>query len=269
MFRFLATLFIIISTLTVAQARTPALPFEIAVSIGEVKGYKLITLVAVNSDVDTVSETIWEEEGIYVFPSAATIMTVSSDSVNDTAAGTGARNVIISGLDTNYDEITETVILNGTTAVSTINLFLRVQGNGLTVTDSGSLGGNDGSIFIGIGTVTAGKPATVFGLINPGKNRSHVGVFTVPNNKMLKVENLTFSTGSAKFIVLEPFERPFGLNTFINIASFSMFQATAIIPANFSQARFEKTDIDIRAFIDVGSGAGKVQFTAILIDKIQ
>lgn len=69
-----------------------------------------------------------------------------SDSVNDTAAGTGARTVFISGLDSNYDVISETVTLNGTSAVQTVRSYLRV--NSFLIMSAGSGKTNAGSITL-------------------------------------------------------------------------------------------------------------------------
>ena len=60
-------------------------------------------------DVDDSLETVWAQGGLYSYLSAATVLKISSSSTNDTSAGTGARTVTFSGLDANYDEISETI----------------------------------------------------------------------------------------------------------------------------------------------------------------
>jgi hypothetical protein len=83
-------------------------------------------------------ETIWAEGGLYSYLTAATVLKVSSSSVNDTSAGTGARTVELSGLDADYNEISELVTLNGQTPVNTTKLFLRI--NRMVVRSAGSGG---------------------------------------------------------------------------------------------------------------------------------
>jgi hypothetical protein len=55
------------------------------------------------------------------YAAAALQMTVSSSSASDTSAGTGARTVLITGLNANYAVISESVTMNGQTAVTTTN----------------------------------------------------------------------------------------------------------------------------------------------------
>ena len=88
-----------------------------------------LLLTGFNDDVDTASvpEDIWPQGGQIVFPSVAAVVDIVSDSALDTAAGTGARSVLVSGVDNNLNIISETVILNGVVAVATIQLFLFVQ----------------------------------------------------------------------------------------------------------------------------------------------
>ena len=68
-------------------------PFELQVARGQITGHKTIFKFGYNNDVGNTKETIWEQGGLYSYPPSATIMTISSSSANDTAAGTGARTV--------------------------------------------------------------------------------------------------------------------------------------------------------------------------------
>lgn len=140
-------------------------------------------------------QTIWNEAAVVVFPAAAGVLTVSSSSSNDTAAGTGARTVSITGLDAAFNPLTETVILNGTTAVSTLGSYFRV--NSITVTTVGSGGSNAGIIYIGTGLVTAGKPATIYNSIPVGFNVSSSGFITIANNTTSYLLQLLASTDTA------------------------------------------------------------------------
>lgn len=152
-------------------------PFELQVARGQIQAHSVVTIAGYNSDVDTAWEMI-TPVGDLSYPAAALQMTVSSDSTSDTSAGTGARTVLISGLDANYAVITETVTLNGQTAVTTTNSFLRV--NSMLVTTAGTGLANAGIIYIGTGVVTAGVPATVYNLISIGFNNTTSSQYTVP-----------------------------------------------------------------------------------------
>jgi len=155
-------------------------PFEIQVSQGRVPGYSMVMIAGENPDVDSAAyEDIWTQGGLTVYPAAALQMKVSSSSANDTGAGTGARSVIIQGLDANYDPITETVALTGQTEVTTSASFLRI--NKMIVATAGTGLANAGTIYIGTGVVTAGVPATIYNTIAPGFNDSLNFSYTIPN----------------------------------------------------------------------------------------
>lgn len=153
--------------------------FYLQVARGQIGGHRSVVRSGLNQDIDTGGdESIWEQGGIYVNPAAAGVMKVSSSSVNDAAAGTGARTVLVQGLDANYLEIQEIVSLNGQTAVNTVNSYLRVFT--ITALTAGSNGTNLGDMYIGTGTVTAGVPATVYAKATIGFGTSQGAHWTVP-----------------------------------------------------------------------------------------
>lgn len=159
----------------------PPLPtdFGLAVAKGDLSNYEIRHVFGYNPDVDSgTEETIWTAGGLYVHLDTPTILTVSSTSANDTSAGTGARTVYILGINSTGGEVSETVTLNGQTAVNTTHTYTEIQtAQVLTV---GSGGQNAGSISLGTGTVTAGVPANIYGHILAGENQSLMGHYTVP-----------------------------------------------------------------------------------------
>lgn len=154
---------------------------NIHIAAGEVSNYEVVAMFGENLAVGTSEETIWPEGGLYVFPTAATTMTISSASANDTSAGTGARTVLVKGLDASYEEIQEVVTLNGTTGVTLANQYFRI--NQAFVATAGSGKKNAGIMYIGEGSITAGKPATVYCHMPAGYSRHDQAVYTVPARK--------------------------------------------------------------------------------------
>jgi hypothetical protein len=122
-------------------------------------------------------------------------MTVSSSSANDTSAGTGARTIVVQGLDANYNEVSETVTMNGQTAVTMTNALLRV--NYVYVATAGSGNSAAGDIYVGTGTVTAGVPATVYDVIKFDYNNTTTGSYTVPAGYTAYLSQGLFSAGQA------------------------------------------------------------------------
>ena len=170
--------------------------FPLAVSSGALSpSYKEVYKFGSNATVGNTLETIWEEGGLYAYPASASTMTVSSSDTNDTSAGTGARTVLISGLDASYNEASETIILDGQTAVTTVNTYIRM--NRAIVLTAGSGAGNAGVIYVGTGTVTAGVPANKFTTIAIGANQTLQAFWTVPAGYTAYNYQTNISTGNS------------------------------------------------------------------------
>lgn len=187
------------------------------------------------------------------FPAAAATLGVASTSVNDTSAGTGARTVLIDGLDSNYDRMTEVITLNGQTKVTTTKSFLRI--NDATVLTVGSLGWNEGTIYFGDSTqtFTAGVPQTscyrTIGVTTVGArgvNASMQSTFTVARNYTAVPLNFKVSSDATqdKPLLVRGIVKPFGLpeiiygNLTFNGAEQFDFDGFTTVP--------EKSDLIIR-----------------------
>ena len=224
-------------------------PFELQVAQGQIAYHEHIYKFGQNSVVGDSVETIWQQGGLYSYPPSATTMTVSSSNTNDTSAGTGARTVLISGLDGDYNEISETITLNGQTAVTTTNSFLRV--NRAIVLTAGSGGSNAGIIYVGTGTVTTGVPANIYTTINgDGTNQTLQAFWTVPANYNAYIYQTNISTGNSS-------NTPAVLKTLLVARShggvFNTKEVIVLTDGNHLQdysfpiTLTEKTDIEFRA----------------------
>ena len=138
-------------------------------------------------------------------PTATTTLTLASSNANDTLAGTGARVVLIKGLDSNYDEIQETVNMNGTTiTTATSKSFLRI--NEMSVISVGSGGVNVGNIFCSDnnevytgGTDGTGTPTLlVHSTIQATWNIANNGIFTVPRGFTFEIANYIINTDAVE-----------------------------------------------------------------------
>lgn len=170
-------------------------PFDLQVSRGQIQGHRNVTVFGFNPDVDTTQVSVWPLPSLITFPAAALQMTVSSTSANDTSAGTGARTVVVQGLDANYNEVTETVTMNGQTAVTMTASLLRV--NYAYVATAGSGNSAAGDIYIGTGVVTAGVPATTYDIIKFDYNNTTTGSYTIPAGYKGYVSQGLFSSGQS------------------------------------------------------------------------
>lgn len=155
-----------------------AITEETAIAVGLYAGYSIVNKLGRNSDIDTatVPEDIWTGGGTYTGFPDSTLETISllSDSASDTSAGTGARTVNIIGLDTDYNEQSEVITLNGTTPVASVNTYRRMHT--MSVRSAGSGGVNAGAITARHTTTTS----NIFNIIQPGFNQSFGSGYTVP-----------------------------------------------------------------------------------------
>jgi len=164
------------------------LEFSVAAGLAVVPGVTRITALGHNPNIVTqgTAADIWEGGGDYPFLATSNILEVVSASTNDTSAGTGVRTVLISGLDSARAVITETVTLNGTLPVNTVNSFLRV--NLFTSVTSGSGGVNAGDITL---RVTGG--GTTQSIMRAGYGFGRSAVYSIPNGFTLFVTSQVFT----------------------------------------------------------------------------
>jgi hypothetical protein len=228
-------------------------PFELQVSRGQIQGHKTLFKFGNNADINGSLETIWSHGGLYAYPAAATAMKVSSSSADDDASGTGARTVVVSGLDQNYNEASETVELDGQTEVLTTTTFIRVFR--AYVATAGSGGTAAGTIYVGTGTVTAGVPATVYAEIALGENQTTMALWTVPAGYTLYITGGTFSAASnnaAQYVLGKFVVRSFG-GVFRNAADITVNSNVFHYDWEIPLAIPEKSDIEARGIALSGS----------------
>jgi len=230
-------------------------PFELQVARGQITGHKTVFKFGYNNDIKTAKETIWEQGGLYSYPPSATVMTISSSSANDTAAGTGARTVEVFGLDGDFNEINEVVTLNGQTPVNTTKSYFRI--NRGIVRSAGSGGANAGTIYAGTGTVTTGVPANIYLSINgDGDNQTLMGLWTVPAGYTAFLTKMSLSTGTSTqtpailnaSLVARPYGEVFQIKERFTLTD-GAHEQFYTFPLRFT----EKTDLEMRAFSSSGS----------------
>lgn len=164
------------------------------ISAGRVIGKKVVHKYGRNPDLDVVGvfESLWNGGGLYTGFDATEAQTadVISTDTNDTLTGTGARTIKLYGLDANFLEITETLELNGTTAVTSTKTFIRCDR--AKVESAGSGGVNAGTI-----SVAQTTSSIVFASIPIGYNSTMIAAYTVPAGKTgyIDTQFATFSGG--------------------------------------------------------------------------
>lgn len=136
----------------------------------------------------TDPEDIWNNGGTYTGQPLPSVtpekVEVLSGSDVDTALGTGARTVVIQGLDENWEEASETITLAGQTTVDSENTYRRVSRGYVATAGSGQA--NAGAITCRYTTSTS----VVFWSMLAGYNQTTVAAVTVPANRVFFLTNL-------------------------------------------------------------------------------
>lgn len=146
-------------------------PFELQVARGQIPGHSLVNVFGYQPLVTTAGPyAVWENVAAYVFPTVAQKMLVYSSSASDVNC-----RIVVNGLDSNWNPITEAVILtNGVTGVQTQQTFLRIITAFAT----------DAAYTNPVGAITIGNIAksAVYGKINIGVGRTQMSIYSVPAN---------------------------------------------------------------------------------------
>ena len=152
-------------------------PFELQVSRNQILGHSIANIFAYGTTPATAGtfRTVWENMATtdYVFPTSATTMTLVSTVNTDTAT------ITITGLDASYNLLTENLVLNGTTGVTTVNSYFRINNIAVSV---GSATNPSGVITLATGGVTYAQINTqVVNGVTTSIGTSQMGIYTVPS----------------------------------------------------------------------------------------
>jgi hypothetical protein len=242
------------------------LEFYLDVATGNIAGVSNISKFGYNPSIGTTTfESIWEGSNAYPWQTVADQLEVLSSSANDTSAGTGARTVELQGLDSSWNLLSETVTMNGTTAVTTTGSFLRIFRARVVTAGSNLI--NAGDI-----TIRDQDTSTTRAIItnSPGKSMGQtlMAIYTVPAGKTAYVININFSSGKD----LEQEYRLMARDNAVTDAAWNVREFVSgrggfsDFPKEAINKYTEKTDLDLQAISSAISSVGG-GFELILIDN--
>lgn len=225
-----------------------------------------------NPAISTSAETVWNAGATYAKLTAATPLEVVSSSANDTANGTGARTVVVRGVDSSYLPITETVTLNGTTPVA-LTAVTHLAVNRFYVATVGSGGVNAGNIDVRAvtGSVVVSRIASAVQL---GQGRASDFIFTVPDEYTAVIGDIHFSatgvTGDLSVYLNSSDEN--GVLTCLGAGKSSLYVtafngARGAIHFGSGLVVPEKTLIELRCIASAGAGDLVAQAEIFLVNK--
>ena len=239
---------------------------DLAIARGFTKGHRALYKFGYNPDVNGDEETVWSQGGDFPYPTSAVTVFVSSTSANDANGGTGANTILIQGLDGDYNEIEETVALNGQTQVATQLSYLRVYRAFVTLAGSGGTSG--GTIYIGSSGASGGVPnGTIYANLGLG-NQTQIAAYTVPAGYTLYLDDINFTAGisqAGKVATCSFVSRAFGSNVF-RTRFINVLQSNQLITKfEYPQPFTEKTDVECRVRTDSSNNAIGASFQGVLI----
>ena len=143
-------------------------PFDLQVARGQIMGHQIVNIFGYQAAIGNTKIPVWENATAYTYiTSASTLTLVSTSASDDTLA-----KILISGLDANFAPISETLAMNGTSGVTTVNSYFRV--NSLLMTSPGT------SQTTNAGVITLKQSSNIVAQINTGVGKSQSTVYTVP-----------------------------------------------------------------------------------------
>lgn len=226
-------------------------PFELQVARGQIPGHRFVPrIAAVPAMSVNTTGTVWDvDDTLYPWSAWNTPGTLAVARLN---AGDADKNVIISGLDPLYNEITETVTLAAATGNTTTKTFARII--------SARMNGTS----VNLGAVTITRGATVVAKINAGIGESLMGVYTVPagytaylSQGVMTIQNGGDATG---FFDYRIFGDRFVIGHTFEVASSEYhYGFTCPLPLP------EKSDIDVRASVRSNNSRVTAAYDMILI----
>lgn len=158
--------------------------YPYAVTLGRVGGQTRVAAIG-HIPSAAAGADVWEGGGAYPLLASAQTLELVSASANDALGGTGARSFLVSGLDVNFNLISETVQTNGTTPVSTVNSFMRVNSMQINGAGSGLTNAGDMTLRVQGGGTTQAIARAGFGFAKQC-------VYTVPAGFTLLMAEFNF-----------------------------------------------------------------------------
>jgi len=234
---------------------------------GSVPGVALVNLYGTNGAITTTLEPFWPESATYTMLSAnMSSPTISSANAADTSAGTGARTVTVTCVDSNYTVTTGTYTMNGQTGVNVTQNCMVVTN--MVVATAGSGATNAGIVYVGTGAITTGKPAVVHGLISASESVSNSAIYAVPANKTLICDqwNTSSSSGTAGGHAAVIDYAPNASDIFLRRYLPGFSNTSQGFSSDFVLKFPEKTRIKISVSATAGTGPAYLQADCLLVD---
>jgi len=183
--------------------------FLTRVEAGLVPGYEIMHKFGKHEDVGATYEPL-AIHGVYqtVQPANATTLRVKAGNVNDDAGGTGARSIMLLGLDETGAEATESLAPNGAAAgAAGAVTWIRLPRAYIAETGTYAAAGADSQAADIVIETTGGVEWLTIHKPDVGRGQSQVGLFPIPLGKTGYVLSYLLTTDSNKAVDFLFFKR--------------------------------------------------------------
>ena len=157
--------------------------FHTEVALGRRQDASAWTTYGYNADVDIGTEAIASWGGTMLFLTAGEMLSIVSSSTEDDDGASGARSIVVVGVDSNWNAQSVVYTMDGTTIASDSSTWIGI--NRVTINTAGVLKTNAGTI-----NITALFSGFTLAEVPAGVGASQALVYYVPNNHRFLVRSL-------------------------------------------------------------------------------
>jgi hypothetical protein len=248
--------------------------FLLEVAKGNIPKHSLVNKFGFNGSIGSTLVPV-STSGTYATPTVATALEVVSDDTGDTAAGAGAREVTVIGLDANFDQQIVAVATDGTTPVALTGTWMRVYR--AYVSASGTYASQAGGSHIGEITIQVSGAGAIWAAIDIADSgfpsgQTEIAAYTVPRghtgyllSKHATIESsktpdiVWFRRGNAN-VVVAPFSPMRVFETHYGAGNEITYGPSA--PAITLEAM---TDVGAMGHVATGTAAISIEFQILLV----
>lgn len=245
--------------------------FLFLVAAGQVTGTALVYKFGANSAIGASEEDVCATSGVITLPTSAAVASVAY-SGNDNSSSTGARKVMVEGLDSSFDTASEEVELtSGGSPQTTTQTFMRVflayvsEAGAYATAYSGSGGTNDNDITISVG-------GNVQVTIKADRGQTQTTHYTVPAGKTAYLLDAHATADATMSTDLRFYQRRDADDVTTPYTARRLI--TSIVAASGSVTRYfqygvtfpEKTDLWWSGKTSAGSGTAEISYSLLLVD---
>jgi hypothetical protein len=222
-------------------------PFDLQIARGQIPGHSSVEIFGYSTAIGSTAQgPMWEGQtlsgGLYTYPNSAAQLVLVSTSTSDNTT----KSVVIEGLNANYLPIVETIALNGTTNVTTVNSFFRI--NAMYMLNGAN-----------IGDISAKISSTTYAQINAGIGQTQMSIYTVPAGASFYLSYVQYDASigftSSNYMIAQEYNKVNGgtYNGQVTVIHQSTFVQKQETPFTAPILHPEKTDIQFCVKSNSGS----------------